>query len=90
MVLFTEGLPAEQLVGAGGRDDRALPAHRAREDIVVRMDVPGRWAGGFRAWDEHGTYLATGRVVSPGRVLRPPVERAAGADPPSGSRSAAT
>jgi CRP-like cAMP-binding protein len=25
------------------------------EDTVVgRMDVPGRWAGGFRAWDEHG------------------------------------
>ncbi len=26
-----------------------------REDTVVgRMDAPGRWAGGFRAWDEHG------------------------------------
>ena len=22
--------------------------------MVARMDVPGRWAGGFRAWDEHG------------------------------------
>ena len=27
------------------------------------MDVPGRWAGGFRAWDEHGVYLATARGV---------------------------
>ena len=27
------------------------------------MDVPGRWAGGFRAWDDHGVYLATGRGV---------------------------
>ena len=46
-----------------------------REDTVVaRMDVPGRWAGGFRAWDEHGTYLATGRGSSEGRVLKVPTE----------------
>jgi signal transduction histidine kinase len=44
-----------------------------REDTVVaRMDVPGRWAGGFRAWDEHGVYLATGRGATSGRVLRVP------------------
>ena len=36
------------------------------------MDVPGRWAGGFRAWDEHGVYLATGRVAVTGRVLQLP------------------
>jgi signal transduction histidine kinase len=36
------------------------------------MDVPGRWAGGFRAWDEHGVYLATGRGASTGRVLQVP------------------
>jgi signal transduction histidine kinase len=34
------------------------------------MDVPGRWAGGFRAWDDNGIYLATGRGSTPGRVLR--------------------
>jgi signal transduction histidine kinase len=46
-----------------------------REDTVVRkMDVPGRWAGGFRAWDEHGVYLATGRGATDGRVLRVPAE----------------
>jgi signal transduction histidine kinase len=46
-----------------------------REDIVVgRMDVPGRWAGGFRAWDADGVYLATGRGVTSGRVLRVPAE----------------
>ena len=46
-----------------------------REDTVVaRMDVPGRWAGGFRAWDEHGTYLATGRGATDGRVLKVPAE----------------
>ncbi len=44
-----------------------------REDTVVaRMDAPGRWAGGFRAWDEQGVYLATGRGVTAGRVLRVP------------------
>ncbi len=44
-----------------------------REDAVVgRMDVPGRWAGGFRAWDEHGVYLASGRGMVAGRVLRVP------------------
>jgi signal transduction histidine kinase len=46
-----------------------------REDTVVgNMDVPGRWAGGFRAWDEHGVYLATGRGATDGRVLRVPAE----------------
>jgi signal transduction histidine kinase len=48
-----------------------LMRHVGREDTVVgKMDAPGRWAGGFRAWDEHGVYLATGRGVVAGRVLR--------------------
>src|SRR4051812_7984929 len=52
-----------------------LLRHIGREDTVVgRMDVPGRWAGGFRAWDEHGVYLATGRGASSGRVLRVPAD----------------
>jgi len=52
-----------------------LVRHIGREDTVVaKMDVPGRWAGGFRAWDEHGVYLATGRGVADGRVLRVPAE----------------
>jgi signal transduction histidine kinase len=42
--------------------------------VVGRMDVPGRWAGGFRAWDKDGVYLATGRGAAPGRVLRVPAE----------------
>ena len=33
----------------------------AEETVVAKMDVPGRWAGGFRAWDDQGVYLATGR-----------------------------
>ena len=52
-----------------------LVRHVGREDTVVaRMDMPGRWAGGFRAWDEHGTYLATGRGARAGRVLKVPAE----------------
>ena len=52
-----------------------LLRHVGREHVVVgRMDAPGRWAGGFRAWDEHGVYLATGRGAEPGRVLRIPAE----------------
>jgi signal transduction histidine kinase len=52
-----------------------LVRHIGREDVVVsRMDQPGRWAGGFRAWDEHGVYLATGRGVVAGRLLRVPAD----------------
>jgi signal transduction histidine kinase len=52
-----------------------LRRRAGREEMVVgRMDAPGRWAGGFRAWDEHGVYLATGRGVTPGRVLRVPAD----------------
>jgi signal transduction histidine kinase len=70
--LFREGEPADfwWLLVDGAID---LVRRVGREDTVVaRMDVPGRWAGGFRAWDEHGVYLATGRGASPGRVLRVP------------------
>jgi signal transduction histidine kinase len=52
-----------------------LMRHIGREETLVgRMDTPGRWAGGFRAWDEHGVYLATGRGALDGRVLRVPAE----------------
>lgn len=52
-----------------------LVRHVGREDTVVRKwDMPGHWAGGFRAFDEHGVYLATGRGAAAGRVLRVPAE----------------
>jgi len=44
------------------------------ETVVARMDVPGRWAGGFRAWDDQGVYLATGRAATTGRMLRLPAD----------------
>ncbi len=70
--LFREGDPADSwwLLVDGAVD---LVRHVGREDTVVaKMNEPGRWAGGFRAWDEHGVYLATGRGVVPGRLLRVP------------------
>jgi signal transduction histidine kinase len=71
-VLFREGEYADAwwILLEGTVD---LLRHVGREDVVVRtMDVPGLWAGGFRAWDEHGVYLATGRAASTGRSLKVP------------------
>jgi signal transduction histidine kinase len=42
------------------------------ESVFGRFDAPGSWAGGFRAWDEDGAYLATGRATGSGRMLRVP------------------
>jgi signal transduction histidine kinase len=68
--LFTEGEPADYWwVLLEGEID--LVRHIGREDTVVaRMDVPGRWAGGIRAWDAEGAYLATGRGHTHGRLFR--------------------
>ncbi len=75
VVLFREGEHADLwwVLLAGAID---LLRHVGHEDVVVgRMDAPGRWAGGFRAWDEHGVYLATGRGALAGRVLQIPAEK---------------
>jgi signal transduction histidine kinase len=70
--LFREGNPADfWWVLVDGRID--LVRHVGREETRLgAMDAPGRWAGGFRAWDDHGVYLATGRASVGGRVLRVP------------------
>jgi signal transduction histidine kinase len=71
-VVFRENSPAEHwwVLLEGSID---LLRHVGREETRLGvMDVPGRWAGGFRAWDEHGAYLATGRAATAGRVLRVP------------------
>jgi signal transduction histidine kinase len=46
----------------------------SEQTVVAKMDVPGRWAGGFRAWDKEGVYLATARAATTGRLLRIPAE----------------
>jgi signal transduction histidine kinase len=74
-VLFRENAPAESwwVLLAGSIE---LVRHVGHEETRLGvMDVPGRWAGGFRAWDEHGAYLATGRAATDGRVLRVPAEQ---------------
>jgi len=71
-VLFREGDAAEYwwLLLEGAVE---IVRRVGREDVTVgHMDVPGRWAGGFRAWDEQGVYIATGRGAAPGRVLQLP------------------
>jgi signal transduction histidine kinase len=69
-VIFSEGERADEwwVLLSGSLD---LIRKVGREEVVVaRMDLPGRWAGGFQAWDDNGVYLATGRAATPGRVLR--------------------
>ena len=78
-VLFEENHPAEYwwVLLEGSID---LVRHVGHEETRLgAMDAPGRWAGGFRAWDEHGVYLATGRATTAGRVLRVPAEELRGA-----------
>src|SRR5664279_2310726 len=75
--LFTEAQPADfwWLLLEGSVD---LLRHVGQEDTRLgAMSTPGQWAGGFRAWDEHGVYMATGRGSSPGAVLRVPAAKLA-------------
>jgi signal transduction histidine kinase len=51
-----------------------LTRHIGQERTLVGRMMPGLWAGGFRAWDEHGVYLATGVGATHGRVLRVPAD----------------
>ena len=64
--LFTEGQPANVwwvlLEGSV-----TLVRHTGTEETILgAMETPGQWAGGFRAWDEFGVYLATGRAATAG------------------------
>jgi len=74
-VLFQEARPANHwwVLLDGSLD---LVRHVGNEDAVLgTMNSPGQWAGGFRAWDPHGVYMATGRGTGVGHVLRLPAER---------------
>ena len=71
--------PGDELFHEGAQSDHwfvlleveiDLLRHFGREDMLLaRLDRPGRWAGGFQAWDPSGAYLATGRATTHGRVL---------------------
>jgi signal transduction histidine kinase len=69
--LFEEGHPADYwwLVVRGSLD---LMRRMGREYTVVGRMPQGRWAGGFKAWDERGVYLATGHGAESGWALRLP------------------
>jgi signal transduction histidine kinase len=71
-LLWTEGEAAESWwVLLEGRIQ--LTRHlRLEQTVVGSFDTPGRWAGGFVAWDRSGVYLATARAAGPGRILRVP------------------
>jgi signal transduction histidine kinase len=71
--LFHEGAPAEfWWVLIDGRIDLVRQAGREEPVVLVTADRPGIWAGGFQAWDDTSTYLATARGASAGRMLRLP------------------
>jgi signal transduction histidine kinase len=73
-IVFKEGDPADTWwVLVEGTVN--LSRHTGQEDTIVgAMDVPGRWAGGFRAWDPQGVYLATGTTASTTRLLKVPAD----------------
>jgi signal transduction histidine kinase len=70
--LWEAGAPADYwwVLLEGGLD---LVRRVGREETILgHFETAGRWAGGFRAWDDDGTYLASGRGSSDGRVLQVP------------------
>src|SRR5690349_3997166 len=68
--VFEEGRPAEHWwVMLEGRIDVVRRVGH-EEAVVVTIENPGQWAGGFRAWDEHGVYMGSARVMEPSRVFR--------------------
>ena len=71
--LFHEAEPAEAWwVLLDGRVDLVRQAGREEAVVMMTMDRPGMWAGGFQAWDPSSGYLATGRGAVAGRLLRVP------------------
>jgi signal transduction histidine kinase len=75
--VFDEGRPADDwwLLLDGRIDVVRRIGHDAA--VMATMQVPGQWAGGFRAWDEHGVYMGSGRVMEASRLFRLPADRLA-------------
>ena len=57
---------------------------------MMTMDRPGVWAGGFQAWDDASSYLATGRGASSGTDVPGAVAARSASSRAPGSRSAFT
>ena len=67
--LFHEGRPADTWWVLLEGSVALLRRVGTEETTIGTMSNPGQWAGGFGAWDEFGTYLATGRAETRARVL---------------------
>ena len=68
--LFHEGQPATSWwVLLDGRIDLVRQAGREEPVVMMTMDRPGLWAGGFHAWDATSSYLATARAATAGRMF---------------------
>jgi signal transduction histidine kinase len=68
--VFDEGRPAEHWwVMLEGRIDVVRRVGH-EEVVMVTIERPGQWAGGFRAWDENGVYMGSARVMEPSRVFQ--------------------
>jgi signal transduction histidine kinase len=72
--LFREAQPADFWWVLLDGSIQLLRLRGHEETVLGLMDSPGQWAGGFRAWDANGVYLATGRGAEEGRLLRVPAE----------------
>ena len=71
-ILFEEGEPADFLwVLIEGRV-RLFRRTENEETLLLAMDQPGQWSGGFRAWHSDAGYLATSRGASRGRMFKLP------------------
>jgi signal transduction histidine kinase len=71
--LFREGDPADHWwVLLSGKVDLVRRAGREEAVVMLTMERPGVWAGGFLAWNESGSYLATGCGAEAGRMFRLP------------------
>jgi signal transduction histidine kinase len=71
--LFREGEPADHWwVLLEGRVQLVRQAGREQAVVMLTMERPGVWAGGFRAWNAESSYLATGRGAEAGRMMRVP------------------
>jgi signal transduction histidine kinase len=74
-VLFHENDPASfWWVLVEGKIDLVRQAGREEPVVLMTMERPGVWAGGFQAWDNASGYLATARGASTGKMFRIPSE----------------
>ena len=73
--LFDEGRPADHWWLLLDGDIDLVRRIGQEETVLATMRVRGQWAGGFRAWDEHGVYMGSGRTTRAGRVFRITADR---------------